>query len=53
MAYSGREFDDLSPHEQKMAVARSRLAFLPLVNNFYGTVLLGYSHGYFFLLPVR
>jgi len=25
MAYSGREFDDLSPHDQKMAVARSRM----------------------------
>ena len=26
MAYSGREFDDLSPSEQKMAVANSRYA---------------------------
>ncbi|XP_023329437.1 calcium-transporting ATPase sarcoplasmic/endoplasmic reticulum type isoform X2 [Eurytemora carolleeae] len=25
MAYSGREFDDLSPHDQKMAVANSRM----------------------------
>ena len=24
MAYSGREFDDLAPSEQKMAVANSR-----------------------------
>merc|ERR1719290_221471 len=43
MAYSGREFDDLSPHEQKVAVATSRM--FARVEPFHKSKIVEYLQG--------
>merc|ERR1719189_2542383 len=43
MAYSGREFDDLAPHEQKVAVANSRM--FARVEPFHKSKIVEYLQG--------